>query len=66
MITHGDVADDARAYAHRRIGAVIEHIDEPILSADGERYVFFVNTGTGRGNVIYHRFDDHYGLIAPD
>ncbi len=36
------------------------------MSADGERYVFFVNTGTGRGNVIYHRFDGHYGLIAPD
>ncbi len=36
------------------------------MNVDGERYVFFVNAATGRGNVIYHRFDGHYGLIAPD
>ena len=34
------------------------------ITADGERYVFFRNAATGRGNVIYHRFDGHYGLIA--
>ena len=33
VITRGDVADDAESYAHRRIGAVIEHIDEPVLFA---------------------------------
>jgi ribosome-associated translation inhibitor RaiA len=28
-------------------------------------FVFFVNSQTGRGNLIYHRFDGHYGLIEP-
>jgi ribosome-associated translation inhibitor RaiA/cold shock CspA family protein len=36
------------------------------ISADGARHVLFVNAATGRGNVIYHRYDGHYGLIAPD
>ena len=32
----------------------------------GERFVFFENATTGRGNVIYRRYDGHYGLIAPE
>lgn len=35
------------------------------LEAAGQSFVFFVNTGTGRGNLLYHRYDGHYGLIAP-
>jgi ribosomal subunit interface protein len=35
------------------------------LDITGERFVFFVNTETGRGNVIYRRYDGHYGLITP-
>jgi ribosomal subunit interface protein len=31
----------------------------------GHRFLFFVNAQTGRGNVIYLRFDGHYGLIEP-
>jgi hypothetical protein len=27
--------------------------------------LFFVNAATGRGNVIYHRYNGHYGLITP-
>lgn len=34
------------------------------VEASGERLVFFANTTTGRGNVVYHRFDGHYGLIT--
>jgi ribosome-associated translation inhibitor RaiA len=30
----------------------------------GERYVFFVDTQTGRGAVLYHRYDGHYGLLT--
>jgi ribosome-associated translation inhibitor RaiA len=43
-------------------------LDEAIerITADGERYVFFANPATGRGNVIYHRYDGHYGLITPE
>lgn len=35
------------------------------LDADGEPFVFFANTATGRGNVVYRRYDGHYGLITP-
>lgn len=30
-----------------------------------ERFVFFVNADSGRGNVVYRRYDGHYGLIDP-
>ncbi len=30
-----------------------------------ERWVFFEDTGTGRGHVIYLRYDGHYGVIVP-
>jgi ribosome-associated translation inhibitor RaiA len=35
------------------------------LEAAGQSFLFFVNAGTGRGNLIYHRYDGNYGLIAP-
>lgn len=35
------------------------------LNAGGEPFVFFANASTGRGNVVYLRYDGHYGLIAP-
>jgi hypothetical protein len=35
------------------------------LEAAGQPFVFFVSTETGRGNLIYHRYDGHYGLISP-
>ncbi len=35
------------------------------LEATGRPFLFFVNTQTGRGNLIYHRYDGHYGLIEP-
>jgi hypothetical protein len=35
------------------------------LEAAGQPFLFFVNTETGRGNLIYHRLDGHYGLICP-
>lgn len=38
---------------------------EERLDAGHERFVFFVNTETGRGNVVYRRYDGHYGLITP-
>jgi Sigma 54 modulation/S30EA ribosomal protein C terminus len=36
---------------------VLDHSDAP--------FVFFANTDTGRGNVLYRRHDGHYGLITP-
>ena len=35
------------------------------LEAAGQSFLFFVDAGTGRGNLIYHRYDGNYGLIAP-
>ena len=35
------------------------------LEAAGQPFLFFVNAQTGRGNLIYHRYDGHYGLIGP-
>lgn len=31
----------------------------------GHRFLFFQNAATGRGNVMYRRYDGHYGLIEP-
>jgi hypothetical protein len=28
-------------------------------------FAFFADAETGRGNVLYHRYDGHYGLITP-
>lgn len=35
------------------------------LEALGRPFLFFVEAATGRGNLIYHRYDGHYGLITP-
>lgn len=35
------------------------------FEASGEPFMFFVNNQTGRGNLIYHRYDGQYGLITP-
>jgi Sigma 54 modulation/S30EA ribosomal protein C terminus len=35
------------------------------LEATGQSFLFFINTGTGRGNLLYHRYDGDYGLVAP-
>ncbi|MER7706395.1 HPF/RaiA family ribosome-associated protein [Kitasatospora sp. NPDC097605] len=35
------------------------------LDLGGLPFVFFTNAETGRGNVLYHRYDGHYGVITP-
>ncbi|WP_327418224.1 HPF/RaiA family ribosome-associated protein [Streptomyces sp. NBC_01233] len=35
------------------------------LQLTGLPFVFFNDTATGRGGVLYHRYDGHYGLITP-
>jgi len=35
------------------------------LNASGWPFVFFRDAATGRGCVLYHRYDGHYGLITP-
>jgi len=36
------------------------------LDASGEPHVFFADSATGRANVVYRRYDGHYGLITPE
>jgi ribosome-associated translation inhibitor RaiA len=38
---------------------------EDRLEAFRQPFLFFANAETGRGNLIYHRYDGHYGLIEP-
>ncbi|MET9883364.1 sigma 54 modulation/S30EA ribosomal C-terminal domain-containing protein [Streptomyces sp. NPDC006430] len=35
------------------------------LDVTGWPFVFFADAESGRGNVLYHRYDGHYGLITP-
>jgi ribosomal subunit interface protein len=35
------------------------------LDVGGEPFVFYLDPGTGRGRVLYRRYDGHYGLITP-
>jgi ribosome-associated translation inhibitor RaiA len=35
------------------------------LNAGGEPFVFFTNFESKRGNVLYRRYDGHYGLMTP-
>ena len=35
------------------------------LEATGQRFLFYASTTDHRGNVVYRRYDGHYGLIAP-
>lgn len=35
------------------------------LNLSGDRFVFFVDAQTRSGNVLYRRYDGHYGLIEP-
>ncbi|MGO8871661.1 MAG: sigma 54 modulation/S30EA ribosomal C-terminal domain-containing protein [Acidimicrobiales bacterium] len=35
------------------------------LDSGGEPHVFFADAASGRGSVLYRRYDGHYGLIVP-
>jgi hypothetical protein len=35
------------------------------LEATGQRFLFYANSTDHRGNLVYHRYDGHYGLIVP-
>lgn len=36
------------------------------LGAIGQNFLFFADAATGRGNMVYKRYDGHYGLITPN
>lgn len=35
------------------------------LDSSNERFVFYKDSDTGRGAVVYRRYDGHYGLVEP-
>lgn len=52
----------------------VSTVPPPVLSLAGAKefldntgmpFIFFAAEATGRGNVLYHRYDGHYGLITP-
>jgi RNA polymerase-binding transcription factor DksA/ribosome-associated translation inhibitor RaiA len=56
------------------VAVVLEPEPAPTLTLDdavewvdlaGEPFVFFRNQETGRANIVYRRYDGHYGLITP-
>jgi ribosomal subunit interface protein len=69
MCTHAvDEAPDSVAHVELAPHTAPElDVDEATerLDTSRERFVFFLNVETGRGNVIYRRYDGHYGLITP-
>jgi hypothetical protein len=51
--------------SERPVPRVTPAAAEGRLEALGQPFVFFVNRETGRGSLVYHRYDGHYGLITP-
>jgi hypothetical protein len=35
------------------------------LDESGQPFTFFLDARTGRGSIVYHRYDGHYGLLVP-
>jgi ribosomal subunit interface protein len=60
--------DDSRGPVHQQ-----SRFSSPIdlrtavaeMNAVDHRFLFFEDAASGRGNVIYRRYDGHYGLIEP-
>jgi ribosome-associated translation inhibitor RaiA len=73
LFANADTGDDA--VVHRRQGGVLGIVESPPeeplaraidrLELSGEPFAFFRDPGSGRGHVVYHRYDGHYGLITP-
>jgi ribosome-associated translation inhibitor RaiA len=67
-------AADSTPPPARLVDTVIDSQTAPQLSLDQARsllegsdapFAFYRDAGTGRGNVLYRRFDGHYGLATP-
>lgn len=54
-----DVSVDPRAAPELAVGEALEW-----LAVADEPFVLFRDRETGRANVVYHRYDGHYGLIG--
>ncbi len=63
-----DLPGDTRPPVHPA-PLVLNHLPlfdaEVLLDEGDEPFVFFAEPDSGRGQVLYRRFDGHYGLISP-
>lgn len=59
VVAVGTVAVDPRPAPVLRIADAVARLD-----AGGLGHLFFADRGTGRGRLLYRRFDHRYGLIA--
>jgi ribosome-associated translation inhibitor RaiA len=59
-IEDGLVREESRMSSPTSLEASVEEMNEL-----NHRFLFFVNEEDGRGNIIYLRYDGHYGLIEP-
>ena len=63
-----DLPGDTRPPIHAAT-LVLNHLPlldaEVLLDEGDEPFVFFAEPDSGRGQVLYRRFDGHYGLISP-
>jgi hypothetical protein len=57
---HGPIREPSRFSSPMDLQAAVAE-----MNAVGRRFLFFENAVTGRCNVIYRRYDGHYGLIEP-
>jgi ribosomal subunit interface protein len=66
--------DDPSSAAFHEVADLLVGPVAPVLRLDEaeerldighEPFVFFVDADSARGNVVYRRFDGHYGLITP-
>ncbi len=73
LFTNADTGREAVVYrTEGRTLALVESGPEETAAEAAERldfaagpFVFFVDPVTGRGNVLYRRYDGNYGLITP-
>jgi hypothetical protein len=59
-------ADYGPVHEHNRLAAPIA-LEAALgeMNEVGHRFLFFENAASGRGNILYRRYDGHYGLIEP-
>ena len=57
---HGPVHEHSRFTSPVALEAAVGEMNEV-----GHRFLFFENAASRRGNILYRRYDGHYGLIEP-
>jgi len=64
--TQVDMGGAAPGFAVSKHPAPILPVEEAVelLEAIGSRFLFFIDSTSHHGNIVYHRYDGHHGLIT--